>query len=176
MDCAPVTLWICCHGAWLLRHGTLIVYLKITGKNYSKSLLICCVIYIAVINFNVMTKYTKHSLRISPQLNLSSGFHIDFGGGCLQNWSSVNKPQGQKMSHRGRKCIVPCYDMYYSQSSIYAQLLDNKLRNNDMENRPWHTSVSYHVYNNLHKFIPRNKNKNKHTDKTHKTQHNTTHK
>ena len=29
---------------WLLRHGTLIVYLKITGKNYSKSLLICCVI------------------------------------------------------------------------------------------------------------------------------------
>ena len=29
------------------------------------------------------------------------------GGGGLQNWSSVNKPQGQKVSYRGRKCIVP---------------------------------------------------------------------
>ena len=29
------------------------------------------------------------------------------GVGCLQNWSSVNKPQGQKVSYRGRKCIVP---------------------------------------------------------------------
>ena len=29
---------------WLLRHGTLIVHLKLTGYNFSKSLLICCVI------------------------------------------------------------------------------------------------------------------------------------
>ena len=29
---------------WLLRHGTLIVHLKLTGYFFSKSLLICCVI------------------------------------------------------------------------------------------------------------------------------------
>ena len=26
-------------------------------------------------------KFSKHSSKISPQFNFSSGFHIDFGGG-----------------------------------------------------------------------------------------------
>ena len=54
-----------------------------------------------------MIKLWKHSLKLSPQFNFSSGFHTDFEGECLQNWSSVNKPQAQKVSYRGQKCIVP---------------------------------------------------------------------
>ena len=33
-----------------------------------------------VINFIVMIKLSEHSLKISPQFNFSSGFHIDFDG------------------------------------------------------------------------------------------------
>ena len=114
MDCAPVNLWICCHGGyWGMVHCLCI------WKSQAKNILnhYWYVVLFKKIDFNVMIQFSKHSLKISPQFNFSSGFHTDFGGGCFQNWSSVNKPQGQKVLYRGRKCIlpgqksiVPCYN------------------------------------------------------------------
>ena len=68
---------------WLLRHGTLVVYLKITGKRYSKSQLIRCII-IKKHQFQYDDEFVK-TLKVSPQFNFSSGTRTDFGGGCLQN-------------------------------------------------------------------------------------------
>ena len=95
---------------WLLRHGTLIVLLKITNKNILITIDMLCYLKKAVINFSGMKKLSKHSLNIFSQINFSYGFRTDFGGGYLQTWSSVNKPEGQKVSCRGQKSIVPCYN------------------------------------------------------------------
>ena len=101
LDCAPVTLWICCHGAWLLRHGRLIVYLKIAGKNVLNHFRY--VVLFIKLSLMSMWWWDFQNIPWKYPHNLTShlGFILILEGGCLQNWSSVNKPQGQKVSYRG---------------------------------------------------------------------------
>ena len=49
-----------------------------------------------VINFNVMIIFSKHSLKISPHFNFSSGFHTDFGGGMFTKLKQCKQTTGPK--------------------------------------------------------------------------------
>ena len=128
---APVKLWICCYGDywgmvhWLwiwnsqanffLNHGWYVVLLK------------------TVIDFSVMIKLSEQ-MKTSSQFNLidttySSEFHADLDGGCLQNWSSVKKPQSQngnaEMHHTaGRNLSYPVI-IYYT---LYPRLFNGTHR------------------------------------------------
>ena len=97
---------------WLLRHGTLIVQLKLTGYNFSKSLLICCVIKNCY-RFQCHHKIVR-TLKISQQFNLidttySSGFHAGLGGGggvtklkqCKQTTGPKSVGPGAEMHRTG---------------------------------------------------------------------------
>ena len=102
---APVTLWICCHDGYRSMVHWLCIW-KSQVRKILKSLLIYWVCYKAAINFNVMMKFSKHSLKISPQ---STGFHIDFGigggGGVFTNLKQCKQTTGPKS-------VVPGAEMH----------------------------------------------------------------
>ena len=95
MDCAPVTLWICCHGGyWGMVHWLDIW--KSQGKNILNHYWYVVLFKKNVINFNVMIKFSKHSLKISPQFNFSSGFHTEFRRGIFTKLKQCKQTTGPK--------------------------------------------------------------------------------
>ena len=50
-------------------------------------------------------KFSKHSLKISPQFNFSSGFHIDFRGGMFTKLKQCKQTTGPKS-------VVPGAEMH----------------------------------------------------------------
>ena len=93
---------------WLLRHGTLIVHLKLTGYNFSKSLLICFVIKNCH-SFQCHDKIVR-TLKISLQFYIidttySSEFHAHFGGGMFTKLKQCKQTTGPK-------CVVLGAEMH----------------------------------------------------------------
>ena len=117
VDCAPVILWICCHcGYWGMVH-----WLYIWNSQANFFLNHCWYVVLLKTVINLGDDRIVRRLKISPQLTkLTLLTHLSFmlilEGGCLQNWSSVNKPQGQKVSYWGQKCIVPGAEIHRTMS------------------------------------------------------------
>ena len=84
---------------WLLRHDTLCIW-KSKTKNILDHNWYDVLDKKTLINFNVMIKLSKHSLKIS--------LHTDFGGG---GGGLFTKLKQWKALYRGQKSIVPCYDI-----------------------------------------------------------------